>query len=69
MPVVKSLMDSLVERYGPDGGERVYYAMEAEGKGPFAPGGKHRDLHEAWAKKQGVAPSHAIRSRPKKKRR
>lgn len=65
MPIVGSLMQSLVDRYGKERGERVYYSMEAEGSGPFAPGAKHRDLHEAWAKKNGVRPSQAIRSKKK----
>lgn len=64
MPVVKSLMDSLKARYG-DEAERVYYAMEAEGKGPFAPGAKYRGLHEDWAKKNGVRPSAALRTKKK----
>lgn len=67
MPIVTKLMDSLQARYGPSNGERVYYAMEAEGRGPFAPGGKYRNLHEAFAKKHGVAPSHATRSKSKRK--
>lgn len=63
MPVVKALMDNLVKQYGEAEGKQAYYAMEASGKGPFAPGAKHRDLHEAWAKKNGVPPSEAIRSK------
>lgn len=71
MPVVQSLMDKLVERYGKGTGERVYYSMEATGKGPFAPGGKYRQLHEDWATKHGLAPMAAkgkkkgVRSRSK----
>jgi hypothetical protein len=65
VPIVQKLMDSLVERYGPDKGKQVYYAMEAEGSGPFSPGGKYRALHEAFAKKNGVPPSHAIRTKKK----
>lgn len=56
MPVVKSLMSALRGRYGAKKGERVYYAMEAEGKGPFAKGNKHHDLHVAYAQKLGAAP-------------
>lgn len=65
MPVVKSLMDSLVDRYGPVKGKQVYYAMEAEGKGPFAPGGKYRHLHEKFASKNGIVPSHATKAKKK----
>ena len=65
MPIVQSLMDSLVARYGEAKGKQVYYSMEAEGKGPFAPGAKHRDLHEAFAKKHGVTPSAATRTKKK----
>lgn len=68
MPVVKSLMDSLVERYGKEKGERVYYAMEAEGKGPFGPGGKHHDKHKAWAAKNGVTPASKKKTPASKKR-
>lgn len=32
MPVNKKLMRSLKKEYGEEKGERVYYAMEAEGK-------------------------------------
>lgn len=65
MPIVTSLMDNLVRQYGDQEGHRTYYAMEAEGKGPFAPGGKYRHLHEAFAAKNGVRPSSAIRSKKK----
>ena len=51
MPIVQALMDKLVAQYGPAEGKHVYYAMEAEGKGPFAPGAKHRDKHEAFVEK------------------
>lgn len=54
MPIVQALMDSLVARYGKAKGENVYYAMEAEGKGPFATGAKHHDLHLAFVKKHGL---------------
>jgi len=57
MPVVQALMDKLVKQYGPERGKRVYYAMEAEGSGPFGPRGKHRDLHNAFAAKHGVTPA------------
>lgn len=67
MPIVASLMDNLLKQHDPKTAERIYYAMEAEGKGPFAPGGKYRHLHEAFAAKHNLRPSHAIRSRPKKK--
>lgn len=65
MPIVQSLMDNLQKRYGEAEGRNVYYAMEAQGKGPFAPGGKYRHLHEAWAKKNKVRPSSAIRTKKK----
>lgn len=56
MPVVKSLMSSLRKKYGVKKGERVYYAMEAEGKGPFASGNKHHAKHVAVANKAGTKP-------------
>ena len=56
MPVVQSLMDKLVGQYGKDKGERVYYAMEASARGPFAKGAKHHADHVAFAEKNGVAP-------------
>ncbi len=64
MPIVESLMRELKAKYGPEKGERVYYAMEASGKGPFAAGAKHHDMHEAFAAKHGVAP---IKGKGKKK--
>jgi hypothetical protein len=67
MPVVDSLMASLVRQHGEDEGKRIYYAMEAAAQGPFAPGAKHYALHEAWARKNGVAP-HTKRPRPVKRR-
>lgn len=57
MAIVKKLLDNLVAQYGPDEGRRVYDAMRAEAKGPFAPGNKHHDQHEAWAMKNGVPPA------------
>lgn len=65
MPIVGSLMRSLVGRYGEEKAKVVYYSMEAEGKGPFGPGGKYRDHHEAFARKAGVTPSHATRTKKK----
>lgn len=65
MPVVQSLMESLQKRYGPEKGKSIYYAMEGEGSGPFAPGGKYRHLHERFAERNGVRPSKAIRSKAK----
>lgn len=56
MPIVQELMDKLTKTYGPDKGKEIYYAMEASGKGPFAPGAKYRGLHEAFAAKHGVTP-------------
>lgn len=68
MPVVKALMDNLVARYGKERGESVYYAMEGAGKGPFAPGGKHHDLHLAFAKKHGIEPVRAKKKAPTSRR-
>jgi hypothetical protein len=56
MPIVKALMDNLVKQHGKAEGERIYYAMEASAKGPFAKGAKHHDMHEAFAAKAGVPP-------------
>lgn len=56
MPIVQQLMDNLVKRYGKQRGERIYYAMEAEGTGPFAAGGKHHAMHEEFAAKRGHTP-------------
>lgn len=65
MPVVQSLMDNLVRQYGPEKGRHIYYAMEAEGSGPFGPGGKYRRLHEAFAERNGVPPSKATQGKKK----
>lgn len=65
MPIVQTLMDSLTKRYGAEKAKNVYYAMEAEGKGPFSAGGKYRKLHEDWAAKNGVPPSGAVKSKKK----
>lgn len=65
MPENRSLWNSLVTRYGQRRAEDVYWGMVGEGKGPFAPGGKYRSEHEAWAKRNGVAPSQATRSKKK----
>lgn len=68
MPIVQTVMDALTKRYGADEGQRVYYAMEAEGKGPFGPNGKYHDLHVAFAQKHGVAPLKGKKKpRPSKK--
>jgi len=56
MPVIKSLMKSLRNRYGATKAEAVYRGMEAEAKGPFAKGNKHHDLHVAYANKLGHKP-------------
>jgi hypothetical protein len=69
MPVVKSLMTSLRTRYGAKKGERIYYGMEAEGKGPFAKGNKHHDLHVAYAAKLGVKPIERTKKTPRPKSR
>ena len=57
MPIVESLMRELQAKYGAEKGKRIYYAMEAEGKGPFARGAKHRDLHERFVEKHHLGAS------------
>jgi hypothetical protein len=57
MPIVESLMRELQAKYGAEKGKRIYYAMEAEGKGPFARGAKHRDKHEAFVAKHNLGES------------
>ena len=69
MPVVKALMSSLREKYGVKKGERIYYAMEAEGKGPFAKGNKHHDKHVAVANAAGVKPIERKKKTPRPKTR
>jgi hypothetical protein len=39
--VATSLFEDLVARYGQHEGERIYFEMQAEYKGPFAPGAKY----------------------------
>lgn len=39
--VAASLWDDLVARYGEREGKRIYFEMQAEYKGPFAPGAKY----------------------------
>lgn len=39
--VAHSLFDDLVGRYGKEQGRRIYFEMQAEYKGPFAPGAKY----------------------------
>jgi len=69
VPIVTSLMSSLVKQYGEKRGHDVYYAMEAEGKGPFAKGGKYHHLHRTFAEKHDVAPIEGKKKpRPKKGR-
>lgn len=65
MPENMSLMASLIERYGKEKAQDIYWGMVGEGKGPFAPGGKYRYEHEAMAKRNGVAPSQATRAKKK----
>jgi hypothetical protein len=61
--VAQALMDDLVVRYGPSGGRQIYFAMEAEHKGPFAPGNKY-DASERPLQPVPVAPpSHRLRVR------
>lgn len=69
MPLNQRLMDALRKRYG-DKADEVYWGMVGEGKGPFAPGGKYRQEHEAWAAKQGVVPTggRAVKPRRRSKR-
>jgi hypothetical protein len=69
MPVVQGLMSALQERYGAERGKRVYYAMEASGKGPFAKGNKHHDKHVAFAAKHGVTPIERKKKTPRRKTR
>lgn len=54
MPIVESLMNSLVARYGRKQGEATYYAMEASGRGPFGPKGKYHALHQQFAAKHNL---------------
>lgn len=68
MPVVEKLMKSLVDRYGEAEGKRVYYAMEAEGKGPFGPGGKYHQLHRDFAERNGVVSQSVKKPRSSKPR-
>jgi hypothetical protein len=65
MPIVQSLMDKLIATYGEGRATSVYYAMEAEGSGPFARGAKYHDLHVAFADKHHLAPI-TTKKRPKK---
>lgn len=67
MAEAESLRKALVARYGEAHGESVYQSMKGEGSGPFGPGGKYRGIHEAFAKKNGVMPSKATKSKAKKK--
>lgn len=69
MPVVKSLMGSLRKRYGVKQGASIYYAMEAEGLGPFAKGNKHHDKHVAYATKLGQKPIERSRKKQKQAKR
>lgn len=69
MPIAQQLMDALTNRYGQGRGKQVYYAMQAEGSGPFAPGGAFRKLHEQWAEENGVPYSHATRTKKPRGRR
>lgn len=67
MPVVESLMASLQERYGAERGKRVYYSMEASGKGPFAKGNKHHDKHVAFARDRGLDPIERKKKTPRRR--
>lgn len=71
MPIIESLMNKLVKQYGEAKGKQVYYAMEAEGSGPFAKGKKGHPQHEAFAAKIGGRPitSKKKPAAPKKGRR
>lgn len=69
MPVVESLMASLTDKYGKVKGERVYYAMEASGKGPFAKGNKHHDKHVKFAKDRGLEPIERKKKTPRRRTR
>ncbi len=71
MPVNEHLMSSLKAKYGDERGERVYYAMEAEGSGPFAAGNKLHPMHEAFAARHGlksISRPKAIAAAPSHKR-
>ncbi len=67
MPVDAKLMAELKARYGDKRGESVYYAMEGEGKGPFAKGNKLHAQHEAFVEKHhwGEAPAAAKKTKSK----
>ena len=67
MPIVKALMDSLRTRYGAKKAERIYHAMEAEGKGPFAKGNKYHSHHVEIARAAGVKPIERTRKTPRPK--
>jgi hypothetical protein len=64
MPIVEKLMNNLVQRYGKKRGESIYYAMEAEGKGPFAEGGKHRKQHEDFVARNGLPATVTAKKKP-----
>jgi hypothetical protein len=69
VPIRESLMKGLLETYSPEEAKRVYYAMEAEGSGPFGPKGKYHADHVAWAEKHGVAPIETTKkARPRGRR-
>ena len=68
MPIVQKLMTSLKARYGDYEGERIYYAMEAEGTGPFGKGKKHHDLHLAFLERNGVRPLDTKKPRSSKRK-
>lgn len=69
MPIIEALMNKLTAKYGQTEGEHVYYALEAEGKGPFGPNGKYRQLHLDFAERNGVTPlTPARRTRARRRR-
>lgn len=67
MPIHEALMAKLQAKYGRDEGERVYFALEAQGRGPFAPGASHRQDHLDFADRHGLTPQGTRKPRPPKK--
>ena len=56
MPINEKLMSKLQAQYGEREGKSVYFAMEAEGKGPFGAGKSMHGQHLDFAKRHGVDP-------------
>lgn len=66
--VAHSLMDDLVERYGLAHGREVYFAMERELKGPFAPGNKYDATLRPAQKVEVAAPLVRVEPIPEARR-